>query len=56
MFLQIDMIDSQIVTDGPDGSVEIHGQSGYIHLRAEYAKRVRIHTRNCSKPIRPRIV
>jgi len=40
MFLQIDMVDSQ-VNDRPDGSVEILGQSGYIVVNAEYAKGVK---------------
>jgi hypothetical protein len=40
MFLQIDMIDSQINV-WPDGSVEILGQSGHIKLKAEYAKAVK---------------
>jgi hypothetical protein len=40
MFLQIDMVDSQ-VNDRPDGSVEILGQSGYIVVKAEYAKGVK---------------
>jgi hypothetical protein len=40
MIVQIDMIDSQ-VNEWPDGSVEIHGQSGYIKLKADYAKKVK---------------
>jgi hypothetical protein len=40
MFLQIDMFDSQINV-WPDGSVEIHGLSGHIKLKAEYAKQVK---------------
>jgi hypothetical protein len=40
MFLQIDMVDSQ-VNSRPDGSVEILGQSGYIVVKAAYAKEVK---------------
>jgi hypothetical protein len=42
MFLQIDMIDSHI-NDRRDGSVEIHGQGGYIvvNAKAEYAKKIK---------------
>ena len=40
MHLQIDMLDAQI-NHRPDGSIEIHGLSGYIVLKAEYAARVR---------------
>jgi hypothetical protein len=40
MFLQIDMIDAQ-VNEWPDGSIEILGQTGYIKLKAEYAKEVK---------------
>jgi hypothetical protein len=39
MHMQIDLIDAQI-NKRPDGSVEIHGQRGYFHLNAEYAKDV----------------
>ena len=41
MFLQIDLVDSQI-NDWPDGSVEILAQSGHIKLTAEYAKKVKV--------------
>lgn len=40
MFLQIDMIDSQI-NERPDGSIEILGQTGYIVLKPEYAQKVK---------------
>jgi hypothetical protein len=40
MFLPIDMIDAQII-DRHDGSVEIHGQSGYIVLKPKYAEAVK---------------
>jgi hypothetical protein len=40
MFLQIDMICESIIY-GPGGSVEIHGQRGYMLVKAEYAKEVK---------------
>jgi hypothetical protein len=40
MFLQIDMIDSQVIYR-PDGSVEIHGQRGYMLVEAKYANEVK---------------
>lgn len=40
MFLQIDMLDAQI-NDRPDGSVEIHGHSGFIVIEAKYAEAVK---------------
>jgi hypothetical protein len=42
MYLQIDMLDAQL-NKRPDGSVEILGQSGYIHVHAksDYAKKVK---------------
>jgi len=40
MFLQIDMLDSQI-NEWPDGSVEILGQSGHIKVKADYATKIK---------------
>lgn len=40
MFRQIDMIDAQL-NKRPDGSVEIHGQTGYIVAHGEYADRLK---------------
>jgi len=48
MFLQIDMLDARI-NDRPDGSVEILGQSGYIVLKAEYAKTMKAKYRDFLK-------
>lgn len=42
------MLDSQI-NDRPDGSVEILGQSGYIVLKAEYAKTMKAKYRDFLK-------
>lgn len=40
MFHQIDMVDAQL-NERPDGSVEILGQTGYIVVKAEYAKELK---------------
>jgi len=40
MLLQIDMLDAQL-TERPDGSIEILGQSGYIVMKPAYAEKVK---------------
>jgi hypothetical protein len=40
MYQQIDLIDAQI-NHRPDGSIEILGQSGFVVLHAEYAKKIK---------------